>query len=167
MNYINGKTGNDKVFRTSSTTTWCFFQWVVKLWTMLRHYTDRPTITKSSSSGLSATWWWQAEALIRWGNVLWGLSFKTKILYLIPTLYKLTVIQKTKCQSLSEEWDRKLIDAQNIANNSFTLEWTSALGRKIMQAKLSKEKKKMVEIFPLYKKCSLFDHYHVAEKGIT
>ena len=37
-----------------------------------------------------------------------------------------------------------------------------------MQAKLSKEKKKMVEIFPLYKKySSLYGHYHVAEKGIA
>ena len=144
-------------------------QWIHKFIKQLMsmNYTW-PTITKFSFSGPSATWWWQAEELIRWGIVLWRLSFKTKILYLIPNLYKLAVIQKTKCQSLSDEWDRKLIDAQNIANNSFTLERTSALGRKIMQAKLSKEKKKSGNFPSVFKKCSsLFGHYHVAEKGIA
>ena len=42
--------------------------------------------------------------------------------------------RKVNCQSLSEEWEGEVIDAQNIANNSFTDERRLALGRKIIGA---------------------------------
>ena len=166
MNYVNAKTDYDKVFRSSS-------RWWYSMDSSLHqtmnanalHMTDPNKIflLRSLSNMMVAS-----RGVDQVRDVLWRCSFKTKIVHLTPTLYKLTVIQITKCQSLSDEWDRKLIDAQNIAKNSFTLERTSALGRKIMQAKLSKEKKKSGNFPSVFKKCSsLFGHFHVAEKGIA